>query len=74
MFNIKFKNAVPQCLTKKLIRQKQLHIEKNHIVVRPNIQYYPHSEIISIGTLNATFPEFSHAQLTLYITGDNQGC
>ena len=48
------------CLATKVIRQKRLHLEGNHIVVQNNIQYYPHSEIRSLITLNATLPSLSH--------------
>ena len=42
--------------------------------MRMNIQYYPHSDFNSLGTLNATFLALLHTQLTLYSTSDNQGC
>ena len=40
--------------------------------MRTNIQYYPHSEINSLDTSNATLPTFCHAQLTGYSTGTNK--
>ena len=41
--------------------------------MRTNIQYYTHSDIIILGTLNSKFPALLHAQLILYSTGDDQG-
>ena len=48
---------------RKFIRQKQLQIELNHVVVHTNIQYYPHSDIISLITFNTTLPALSNADL-----------
>ena len=41
--------------------------------MRTNIRYCPHSEIINLGTLNATFTALSHTQLNLYSTSENTG-
>ena len=35
--------------------------------------FFVNSEINSLGILNATFTALSHAQLTIYSTGDEQG-
>ena len=46
--------------TIKIIREKWLHLEGKHVVVWTNIWYYPHSEIISLITLNAMIQPMSH--------------
>ena len=66
-------NAFPACFETKLIRQQQLHIEVKHLIVRTNIWYYPHIDIRSLGTLNATFPSLLYAWLNLYSIGDEEG-
>ena len=74
MFKINWQNSNPQCFATKVIRQQKLHIEGKQVILRTNIRYYPHSEIISLITLNAMFLSLSYARLTLYSTGDDTGC
>ena len=52
-------NALPQYFATKLIRQQQVRLEGNHVVVRTNIRYYPPSEITILRTLNVTFTTLS---------------
>ena len=73
MFKNNPQNSVPQCFATKLIRQQRLQIVGNHVSVRNDIQYYPHSDIRSLGTLNTTFLALSRACLNLYNTSDDQG-
>ena len=47
--------------------------QSNSLCKRIN-DYITNSDINSLGTLNATFPAFSHDRLNLYNTGDDQGC
>ena len=53
---------------------KHLQNHGHLLLTAPIIIYYSQIEIISIGTLNATFPDFPHARLTLCSIGDNPGC
>ena len=69
----KFTKRFSPIFATKLIRQQQPQINGKHLIVRINIQYYPHSDISSLGTLDSKFPVLSHDWLTLYNTGDKQG-
>ena len=47
-------------LATKLIKQQQLQLKGKHLFVWNNIQYYPHSDIKSLRTLNTTLPALLH--------------
>ena len=55
-------NAFQNCLATKIIRQQQLQLKEKYLFIQNNIQYYPHSDIDSLSTLNATLIALSHAQ------------
>ena len=69
----KFSDTFALCFATKTIKQQKLQLEGKHLIARTNIKYYAHSEIISLGTLNAMFMAFLHAWYTLYNIGDEQG-
>ena len=55
-------NALPKYLATKIIRQQQLRLEGKHVVLRTNMRYCPHSEIIILITLNTTLTNLLHTQ------------
>ena len=52
---------------------EKLQLKVEHVIMRNIIHYYPHSDISSLGNLNAIFLALSRAWMTLYSTVDYQG-
>ena len=63
----------PLCFQTQTMWQKKFEVTAKHLIVRPNIQYDPYSDITSLRAKYSVFLSLSQARLIGYSSSDEEG-